>query len=197
MMAIVLLSVSAVLLLFANGHNTVAIAAWFAPLFLLRFVRSGSSWRLLAAYGVVTATWIFQFRGMVPAPQPILAIIWLCYGAVEMLPFLADRLLARRIPGFAATLVFPCAAMGFDYLFSLLPYGSWGSPAYSQYGNLPLMQLASLTGIYGITFLVAWSASVVNWAWERGFEGRKVRRGALVYLCVLAAVLFWGGVRIM
>lgn len=191
------LAVSAFLLLFANGHNTVAIAAWFAPVFLLRFLRSGGLWRLLAAYLVVTATWAFQFRGMVPAPQPILAIIWLSYGACGTLPYLTDRLLAHRIRSFAATLVFPCAATGLDYLLSLLPYGSWGSPAYTQYGNLPLMQLASVTGIYGITFLIAWFASVVNWAWQNDFVWVRIRKGVLFYAAVLVASLLLGSVRLM
>jgi apolipoprotein N-acyltransferase len=101
------------------------------------------------------------------------------------------------VSGFAATLIFPCAAMGFDYLISLLPYGSWGSPAYSQYGNLPLMQLASVTGIYGITFLIAWLASVVNWVWENDFNWAQVRRGTLAYVTVLLAVLSFGSARLM
>jgi apolipoprotein N-acyltransferase len=192
-----LLLVSALFLFFANGRNTVAAAAWLAPVFLLRFIRSGRLWRLIAAYGVVTAAWAFQFRGMVPAPQPILAIVWLGYGAFAMLPYVADRLLAPRLRGFSATLVFPCAAMGFDYLVSLLPYGSWGSPAYSQYGNLPLMQLAAVTGIYGITFLVAWFASIVNWAWARGFSWGRIRRGLSAYAAALVAVLSFGSVRLM
>jgi apolipoprotein N-acyltransferase len=192
-----LLFLSALFLLFANGRNTVAVAAWLAPIFLMAFLRGGRLWRLLPAYGVVTAAWVFQFRGMVPAPQPILAIIWLGYGALVMLPYVADRLLAFRLKGIMTTLVFPCAAMGFDYLISLLPYGSWGSPAYTQYGNLPLMQLASVTGIYGITFLIAWFASVVNWAWESGFALRRVRRGLVTYAVVLLAVLSFGGARLM
>jgi apolipoprotein N-acyltransferase len=185
------------LFLFANGRNNVAIAAWLAPVFMLRFLRGGSASRALALYAVIIAGWAFQFRGMVPLPQPGLAIVWMAYGLAVILPFLVDRAAIRRSAAFWSTLLFPCAAAGVDYVVSLLPYGSWGSPAYTQYGNLPLIQLASLTGIYGITFLMAWTASVVNWAWERGFEGRKVRRGALVYVCVLSAVLFWGGVRIM
>src|SRR5512146_776297 len=68
---------SVFLLPFANGRNTVAFAAWLAPVFLLRFLRSGGWWRLPAVYGVLTAAWAFQFRGMVPAPQPVLAVIWL------------------------------------------------------------------------------------------------------------------------
>jgi apolipoprotein N-acyltransferase len=191
------LPAAALVLLFANGRNNVAVAAWLAPVFVLRFLGGGSAWRLLAAYFVVIATWAFQFRGMVPAPQPFLAIVWFSYGACAMLPFIMDRLLARRIAGFASTLVFPCATMGFDYLLSLLPYGSWGSPAYTQYGNLPVMQLASVTGIYGITFLIAWFAATVNWAWNNGLEWPLIRRGVLTYAAVFAAALFFGSVRIM
>jgi apolipoprotein N-acyltransferase len=192
-----LLALSALFLAFANGRNTVAAAAWLAPVFLLAFLRRGRLWRLLPAYALLTAAWAFQFRGMVPAPQPILAAVWLGYGAFAILPYVADRLLSPRLRGFAATLVFPCAAMGLDYLVSLLPYGSWGSPAYSQYGNLPLMQLASLTGIYGLAFLIAWFAAVVNWAWEHDFDWGRIRRGLLACAAVLLAVLSFGGARLM
>lgn len=190
------LPVAAVLLLFANGRNNVAVAAWLAPVFLLRFLRGGKLWRLLPAYLIVAATWAFQFRGMVPAPQPLLAGIWLIYGICAMLPYVADRLLKPGVPGFLSTLVFPTAAMGFDFLLSLLPYASWGSPSYTQYGNLPLMQLASVTGIYGITFFVAWFAAVANWIWESSFEWPSVRGGALAYAGAFCAVLFFGGLRL-
>jgi apolipoprotein N-acyltransferase len=191
------LAVAAVLLPFANGRNTIAIVAWLAPVFVLRFLRGGGAWRFVIAWPILSAAWAFQFRGMVPAPQPIITVVWAAYGLFQLLPFIPDRLLVRRLPGFTSTLAFPCAAMGFDYLLSLLPYGSWGSPAYTQYGNLALMQLASIAGIYGITFLIAWSAAVVNWAWERGFEPRTVRRGVLVYAFVLSAVFVVGSVRLM
>jgi apolipoprotein N-acyltransferase len=191
------LPVAGALLLFANGRNNVPVIAWLAPVVLLRFLRGGSAWRLLVAFFVTTFAFAFQFRGMVPAPQPILAIIWVTYGACILLPFIVDRLLARRLAGFISTLVFPCAAMGFDYLLSLLPYGSWGSPAYTQYGDLPLMQLASVTGIYGITFLMAWFAAVLNWAWESDFAWPRIRRGVLTYAAVFFTVMFLGSVRLM
>lgn len=191
------LPVSAIALLFANGRNNIAIAAWLAPVFVLRYLRAGSAWRMLAAYFVMTAAWAFQFRGMVPTPQPLLSIAWFSYGLCLMLPFIADRLVTRRIPGFLSTLILPCAAMGFDYLLSLLPYESWGSPAYTQYGNLPLMQLASVTGIYGITFLIAWFAAVVNWAWENGFDWPRSHSGVLTYAAILVTVLCFGGIRLM
>jgi apolipoprotein N-acyltransferase len=145
----------------------------------------------------MVAAWAFQFRGMVPAPQPFLTYAWIGYGLCLLLPFIPDRLLWPRLSGFTSTLAFPCAAMGFDYLLSLLPYGSWGSPAYTEYGNLPLMQLASITGIYGITFLMAWFAAVFNWVWDHGFDVRRVRGGVLAYGFVLVAVLGFGSIRLM
>jgi apolipoprotein N-acyltransferase len=71
------------------------------------------------------------------------------------LPCLADRLLSPRLPLLASTLVFPLTWVSLEFLSGYLPAkGSWGDAAYTQYGNLPLMQLASVTGIFGITFLI-------------------------------------------
>ena len=58
------------------------------------------------------------------------------------------------------------------------------------------MQLAAVTGIWGITFLITWFAPVVNWAWERDFAWSQVRAGVLLYGAILAAVLLGGGARL-
>jgi hypothetical protein len=34
---------------------------------------------------------------------------------------------------------------------------------------LPLLQLLSVTGLWGIVLLMSWFASLVSWAWELGF----------------------------
>jgi apolipoprotein N-acyltransferase len=80
------------------------------------------------------------------------------------------------------------AWVAFEFLQSrFTPNATWGSLAYTQYGNLPLMQLAAVTGIWGITFLMAWFASVINSA---------VRPLALGYAGLLCFVLLAGAVRI-
>jgi apolipoprotein N-acyltransferase len=66
----------------------------------------------------------------------------------------------------------------------------------SQYGDLPLMQLVSVTGLWGIIFVMNWLASVVNWAWEQGFAWPKVRPGLLLYGSLLALVFLGGGARL-
>src|SRR5712691_4619228 len=83
-----------------------------------------------------------------------------------------------------------------EYLISFGPSGTLNSIAYTQYGDLPLMQVVSVTGIWGITFLLTWFAAVVNWAWERGFAWPNVRGGGLLYAAVLAVVLLGGGARL-
>jgi apolipoprotein N-acyltransferase len=84
-----------------------------------------------------------------------------------------------------------------DYLKTLLyPFGSIGSLAYTQYGNLPLLQLISITGISGIVFLITWFASVINWAWQQHFAWPRIRAGVLLYAGLLGLVLMGGGLRL-
>jgi apolipoprotein N-acyltransferase len=191
------LAVAAGFLLFANGANNIWLAAWLAPLFLLRFVRRQRIWiGVPVAYLLLMATFMFQFRGMVPIPGIGYYIFLVTYGIPLVLPYLVDRLLSPRLRGPAATLVFPTAFVITEYLVNLGPYGSWCSVAYTQFGNLTLLQLLSVTGLWGVTFLVTWFASVGNWIWEEGMDSRRVRTGAVIYGAILLVVVLLGGVRL-
>ena len=96
-----------------------------------------------------------------------------------------------KIPGIAATLIFPCAWTVCEYIKSL-GGGSWGSLAYTQYGNLPFIQLASITGIWGLSFLITWFASIVNYAREHQFVWRKTGKIAIVYGLIIIFVFLYG-----
>jgi apolipoprotein N-acyltransferase len=158
------LGIAAALLLFANGADNVPLAAWLAPVFVLRFVRTQRFWTGPAlAYLLVSAALAVQFRGMVPIPGIGLYIFLALFGVPMVLPYVADRLLAPRLRGFAATLVFPASGVVAELLLSRSLYGTWASIAYTQYGNLPLLQVVSVTGLWGITFLIAWFAGACNW----------------------------------
>jgi apolipoprotein N-acyltransferase len=193
-----LLAIATVLLLFAMGRYTVALAAWLAPIFLLRYTRSVRHWyALVPAWLVLFVAWLFQFRGMVPLPPVGVVSVGLGAAFFGFLPYGLDRWMNRQSAGFAGTLVFPCAVAGVDFLGgSFGPYGSWCALGYSQYGNLPVMQLASITGLYGISFLVAWLGPVANWAWEHQFDWRQIRRGATIFGGVLAGVYLLGSARL-
>ena len=191
------LALGSILLFFSYGANNIALAAWLAPVFLLRFVRK-EKWRVWipVVYIIQVAAVAFQLRGMVPIPGMGYYLFLAVSGILGLIPYVIDRGLARRVGGLPSTLVFPCAWTVLDYLNSLGPFGSWGSEAYSQYGNLPLLQVLSVTGLWGITFLIAWFAAVVNYVWEEGWNSRPARTAAGLCASTIVAVILLGGLRI-
>jgi apolipoprotein N-acyltransferase len=192
------LGAAAAFFLCATGRWAVPLAAWLAPVFLLRFVRVQRPLRGLLMAGLVRfAVAALVLRGIVAISGIRYYASVLLLVVVAIMPYVADRLVAPRLSGLVATLVFPLAFTTVEYLGSFAPSGTSYSIAYTQYGDLPLMQLVSVTGIWGLTFLITWFASVVNWAWERGPVRRGARAGALLYVCVLSAVLVGGGLRLV
>ena len=100
------LGTAAALLLFSNGANTVPLAAWLAPVFMLRFVR-GQILKvgLPVAYLMFVAGFAFQFRGMVPIPGVAYYIFLVVWGIPLVLPYIIDRLLSHRLSCLPASLV--------------------------------------------------------------------------------------------
>ena len=193
------LALAIVLLLFGTARWTIPLAAWLYPIFLLRFLRTQPLWRgILLVLLTIMLVLVFTLQGVFPIPG---ALYYLCVFVISVpftLPYLIDRVLAPRLGGMLGTLVFPLAVTTVWYLNALLNplSGTQVNPAYTQYGNLPLLQLLSVTGLWGINFLMSWLASLVNWAWERGFAWPRVRGGAALYGSLLALVLLFGGARL-
>jgi apolipoprotein N-acyltransferase len=76
------------------------------------------------------------------------------------------------------------------------PLGSFGAAGYTQYNSLILLQVLSITGMWGLSFLMSWLASMVNWAWEQSFEWPKIRHGVVLYGGIMLLVLIYGGARL-
>ena len=183
---------------FANGTSSVPFAAWLAPALLLCFLRASPAARGLAlGFAAFYAAWCVQWRGVVRLPWAAFLVAGAVLALVGFLPYAADRLLAHRLRGLKATLVFPTALVSMEYLFNVLgPNGSWGSLAYTQYGNLPLLQLVSLTGLWGLTFLIGWGAGTAAYVFDpRRMRGGRVLAG-LAFAAALAAVMLFGGARL-
>ncbi len=186
------------LLPFANGGHSILVAAFFAPLLLLRFTRRQRPvLGLLTILVAQSIAFAIQFRGMIPVPGAIHTVIVLIYASALTVPYVADRLIAPRLRGWSATLVFPCAWASTDYLLSLSPYGSWGTAAYSLHGNLPLLQMLAVTGLWGLTFLIGWVAAAANRVWELGPRSPRALRAAGVTAAVVTLVALLGGARLV
>lgn len=191
------LLIAAALLPFAGGAHNIALAAWLAPVFLLRFTRTQplKLW-LPVAYVLLVAVGAFQSQGIIPVLGIAFYLVPMVYSIPAIAPYVIDCLLARRLNGLALTLAFPTAWVAKEYLTSFGPYGSWGSVAYTQYGNLPLLQIVSVTGLWSIPFLIGWFAAVCNWIWQVGFQSKSARRGAWLCLGTIAGVILVGGARL-
>jgi apolipoprotein N-acyltransferase len=197
------LVVGAVLSLFAvHGRWDVPVAAWLSCVLLLRFVRTRSVLAGVVGVWVVgalgAAFWLFESGLGVLSP-----ILLLCVALSSMLvvPYLLDRLVGSRlavVSPLLATLVFPLARVACEYAIAQFgPVGNiFGSLAATQHGNLPLLQIAAVTGSYGVSFLIAWFAAVGNTVWEGWASRSQTRAVAAVFAGVLIVVLVGGGVRL-
>ncbi len=174
-----------VLLLFSHGRWAIAAIACIAPVLLVRYVRTRSIAGALVMLSIANFVW---WRGVFPLPALAFAFAAILLGGITLVPYLLDRWLAPRLGPLAGTLVLPSAAVTIELLNSLFsPFGSWGSYAYTQAGVLPLMQLGSITGLAGITFLLLWFATAVH---------SRQPRVMLAYAIVAGAALVFGAVRV-
>ena len=166
-------------------------APWIALPCLLYGVRSlPAGIGLLSLAVTLYVAVAVGLRGVVPAPDPLYFAILVPTVAGTFTPFAIDRLVAARWEHWLSTLLFPLACVAVDFANARLgPYASNGSIAYSQSDNLPLIQVAAVTGIYGVTFLVTWFGSTLTWAITRGPQWSVI--GTPVVVC--AAIGPWCG----
>ena len=195
-LSLALLLAGTLLVGFSMGRWLAPLAAWIGPALILRYARDHKGWR---GYPLVLAAWILAvFIGFGaffnPPTGPFIVV---GNGLLMSLPYLADRLMFARLKGFSSTLAFPLAATTLEFFFiHTNPVGTWGGTGFTQYGNLPLMQLVSVTGTIGITFLMGWFASVANWTWENRGRGGETLKGLAAFGTVLAVVFIFGFVRL-
>ncbi|MEN1727648.1 MAG: nitrilase-related carbon-nitrogen hydrolase [Pseudomonadota bacterium] len=183
------------LLAMSQGHWAIPIFAFLAPVFLVRWVRSTSTaWAYVGFVVAHTLAWYLAYWGMVPLPEMAQLGLFTGLSMVLGLVFLADRWASKRSSGLLATLVLPCGWVLFDFMGGLFsPNGTWGSIAYTFGSELPLVQVVSVTGWTGLTFLVAWFATIANRVWEQGSTAWPIARFGIIAFTFVFAL---GGLRL-
>ncbi len=190
------------LLPFTAWQTVIPLAAWLAPVFLLRFERTSTRPRLVtplifAAYAGALLIDLRNAHADLSGWIFAILMIPILRGLLYLLPYVADQRIGSRLGPWGRSLVFPLAFTSVDWGMSLLKsVTTAGSPAYSQYSNLPLIQILSITGMWGITFLIAWFASTMNLFWEQSFDWRPVRGKLAIFSVVMLAVFLYGGLRL-
>ena len=176
----------------------VAELGWlvFAP-YLVFLHERATLRRHLALLAALAAAFLLAVSKMATSeipwmPVPMFALpLALSYFLVLALAGAAHRRLGARygIYTFASMAV----VMGWVQ-YSFTEGSSWGVLAHTQVDNLPLVQVAALTGIGGITFLVALGSGLLAAAWSCGV--RAVRTDLIVFGLLLGVALVYGQLRL-
>ena len=185
------------LFLFSNGKLIIPIFAFIAPVFLIRAFRTIKRWygRILF-FALMVILRSIQLKGMIPAPGMMYYMIILSGSIFIVLPYIIDRWLSKKINGFASTLIFPIASVIAEYLVSVSNgyAGSWCSLAHTQ-NNLALMQITSVTGMWGLTFIIAWVGSAMNYFWDKRREIVTIKKSIILFSAIMLSVFLYGQIR--
>lgn len=163
---------------FAAPSRKLAMSCAFVPIFAGNFGRWNAE----------------SFFLPLPAFVAIAAVSALVVGGLVLIARAAAR---QWINAAAAALVFPVLYAALSFAFSRTAYdGTWDNPAYRMSGLLPLLQIASVTGIWGIAFAMTLPASGIALAWYRAESARPWRAAAGVPLAIFGGVLLFGVARL-
>jgi apolipoprotein N-acyltransferase len=181
---------SAGLLWLGTGLHPVWWITWLAPLPVLIVAPrlSGKATTLVAllSWAVSGFNMWHYFRALLHIPLTVILMILLAPAFVFALVVLAFRgLVLRRRVGLAVV-GFPALWASYEYLNAMSsPHSTFGNVAYSQMDFLPVVQIASVTGIWGISFCLFLFAAAI--AVLVSGQGKPRQRAAIASV---AAVFF-------
>jgi apolipoprotein N-acyltransferase len=185
---------AALMFYLSQGTHNVWWQAWLAPLPILWLAYGPARGAIVAvsaffAFALGQLYLVEVYFGQMPVS---FLVTWLVlFGALFMLAVLAARLVWHRLPPYAALFAFPVFWTAFEYLVSLVsPHGTFGAIAYSQVSFPPALQIASLFGLYAISFLLSLFANAIAML-ARGHKGP-----AALGIALAAASLVFGVIRL-
>ena len=174
-------------------------ATWFAPLPLLLIAPRVRWW---AAGLVAMLAWIVgglnewkYFVHYIELPPMIVAEAYVGPAVVFTAGVLLFRALVRRERLLAAACALPAVWVAFEVWLATSANGTWGSLAYTQPDDLVVLQLAAVTGVWGIAFVVWFVPSAVA-AYAGGHDAAARRRVVIVAGAVVVLVASYGMVRL-
>jgi apolipoprotein N-acyltransferase len=193
---IVAVLVSAVFAYLGTGLHPIWWALWLAPIPVIAIAPrlQGSAAFLLGAIVWLIGEmnqWTYVTHE-IELPLHITILYFVVPAVVFGFGVLFVRSCIRRGSLFLASLALPVYWVAYEYLTAMVsPHSTWGNLAYTQMNCLPVIQIAAITGPWGITFIVFLFAGTA--AALLSGAGERWQRGALaivVGFVVCAALVF-------
>ena len=191
---------TALLMWLGTGLNPWWPLVWVGPIPVLWFALR-ARWGEAGVAAVVA--WfagemnLFGYLRLMQTPARVWVLIFGVGAVVFALAVLLFRALAKRGAWWSAVLAFPAAWVSWEYVVNLTsPHGTAMNLAYTQLRFVPALQLASVTGLWGIScVLLLFAAAMAVGLHLRRREPRRAMAIAGMGLGVAAAVLVGGVVR--
>jgi len=202
--SLLLAASSGILLALAFPAPDLHHLAWIAllPLFLAirgQSIRNGFWLGGLAGilYFIGTVYWVTNsvyFYGGIPiVPASLITLLLCAYLALYPAVFGAAAVHIRKnhpsLFFIAAPALWTAIELARTYVFSGFP---WSLLGYTQYRTLPIVQIADITGVYGVSFLIV----MVNAALAEFITDKKRYPGLIIALAVILFVLGYGSMKL-
>jgi apolipoprotein N-acyltransferase len=184
--------------------------AWIAFIPLLAFLLMGrGTWRALAGGSLAGFTSLLLILYWIPGvlvhyggvPKPVAWMLFILLAAVMSLYSglacaFTRYCIDRR--GNHYLFAFPFAWVVLEYLRGQLIFGGfpWLLTGYSQTEYLRLIQIADITGVYGISFVTAWVNAALVWIALRRLRRESASWPVTTALVLIGACLLYGEVSI-
>ena len=178
----------------SQGADDVWWLSWFAAVPLLWLAYGPAKrWHVFAASLAANACgqiYVVQTYGNV-MPVPAMAVMVFGWAALFAAAILFARAVWQKVSPVAALLAFPAAWTAIEYGVSLIsPHATWGALGYSQVSFPAAIQIASLFGLYAVTFTVCLFANALalsaHGRWKTAIPG----------LAATALILIFGWVQL-
>ena len=162
-----------ILTLLSYGIFNTGICAWIFAIPLIRFINNRTKWSsiIMMLVGMIVVANITFFR-LVLDDFHIMNQVFCSLNGIRMwfpffVYFLCRYFGARKIIAYYAL---PATVAVAEFFIDNPFISVMTSLSVSQFWNLGLMQVASITGVVGVSFIVTLFACIVNYIWEEGLR---------------------------
>lgn len=167
------LLIGLILTIYSYGAFNVGICAWIFAIPLIRYINIRTKWSsiFLILLGMIVVANI-TFINLVEDGFNVMNYVFCTLNGIRiwfpfLIYFLCRKLNTNKIIAYYA---FPASVAMCEFFIDNPFVGIITSLSVSQFWNLGLMQISSVTGVVGVSFIVTLLASIVNYTLEYGIR---------------------------
>lgn len=193
--------ISALLFYLGFGLHPLPVLTWFIllPLLVVSVRISAKRTAVLSLIAGLLGQigMAIYFAGTLHMPLALLTMLVMYIAALMVGVVLLGRIFLKRYQPLIAVLAVASSWVTGEYLITLLaPHGAWWSLGYSQSTFLPVLQIVSATGVWGLSFLITAFPTAIAALTVPGATMRSKMKISTVLVVVAALIGILGIVRL-